>query len=60
VLCVFQDAQWLDPLSRQALATAARRVATEPVVLWFVVPAAGAAPEYAGLPRTPEVMEALS
>jgi DNA-binding CsgD family transcriptional regulator len=35
VLCVIDDAQWLDPASAQALAFVARRLATEPMALVF-------------------------
>lgn len=60
VLCVLRDVHRLDRLSRQALAAAAHRVATEPVVLLSVLPAARGAPELTGLAPTPETREALS
>ena len=41
LLCVVDDAQWLDRASAQAIAFVARRLATEPVA--FVFGAAGAA-----------------
>ncbi|MFJ4770772.1 AAA family ATPase [Streptomyces uncialis] len=53
LLCVVDDAQWLDPMSAQALAFAARRVRDEPVALLFAVRDPAARPELRGLPRLP-------
>ncbi|MFF0445655.1 ATP-binding protein [Streptomyces sp. NPDC004609] len=53
LLCVVDDAQWLDPASAQALAFAARRVPDEPVALVFAVRDPAARPELRGLPHLP-------
>ncbi|MER7760663.1 AAA family ATPase [Streptomyces sp. NPDC097619] len=50
LLCVVDDAQWLDRASAQALAFLARRVTAEPVVLVFAARETGGGPELAGLP----------
>src|SRR5713101_3062530 len=49
LLCVVDDAQWLDRASAQALAFAARRLLGEPVALIFATREPGQ--EYAGLPE---------
>src|ERR1700691_1404961 len=49
LVCVVDDAQWLDRASVQALGFAARRLAADPVVLVFAARVAGA--ELAGLPE---------
>nr|WP_202488840.1 helix-turn-helix transcriptional regulator [Streptomyces sp. SID5473] len=51
LLCVIDDAQWLDPTSAQAFAFAARRVQDEPIALIFAVRDPAARPELRGLPR---------
>ena len=37
LVCVVDDAQWLDPASTQALAFVARRLVTEPIAIVFAV-----------------------
>jgi len=49
LLCVVDDAQWLDRASAQALAFAARRLLAEPVALIFAAREPGE--EFAGLPE---------
>src|SRR3984885_3561059 len=49
LLCVIDDAQWLDRASAQALAFVARRLLAEPVALVFAVHEPGE--EYRGLPE---------
>jgi DNA-binding CsgD family transcriptional regulator len=49
LLCVVDDAQWLDKASAQALAFAARRLLAEPVALIFA--AREPAEEFTGLPE---------
>jgi DNA-binding CsgD family transcriptional regulator len=49
LLCVVDDAQWLDRASAQALAFAARRLLAEPVALIFAAREPGG--EFAGLPE---------
>jgi len=49
LLCVVDDAQWLDRASAQVLAFAARRLLAEPVVLIFAAPVP--AGEFTGLPE---------
>src|SRR5580700_10360912 len=51
LLCVIDDAQWLDRASAQALAFVARRLLAEPVALVFAAREPGE--EYRGLPRLP-------
>lgn len=53
VLCLVDDAQWLDRASAKALAFLARRVAAEPIALVFAAREAGGTPELAGLPTHP-------
>jgi DNA-binding CsgD family transcriptional regulator len=48
LLCVVDDAHWLDPASAQALAFAARRLLAEPVALIFAARETG--DEFTGLP----------
>lgn len=59
LLCVLQNAHWLDSPSRRALALAARRLAAESVVLLFVLPGAERPAEFAGLPETAPTIEAI-
>jgi hypothetical protein len=49
LVCVIDDAQWLDQTSAQALGFAARRLAAEPVALVFAARDPGA--QLAGLPE---------
>jgi DNA-binding CsgD family transcriptional regulator len=56
LLCVVDDAQWLDRASAQALAFVARRLATEPMA--FVFGARGLTDEVRGLPEL--VVEGLA
>ncbi|MEU9477885.1 AAA family ATPase [Streptomyces sp. NPDC048191] len=58
LLCLVDDAQWLDEASRQVLAFAARRLMAEPVALIFAVRDAPGDHEPAGLPEL--VVEGLS
>jgi DNA-binding CsgD family transcriptional regulator len=51
VLCVVDDAQWLDHASAQVLAFVARRLLAESVALVFAVREPGGQPELAGLPE---------
>lgn len=51
VVCVVDDAQWLDRASAQALAFAARRIESEPVGVVFAMREAKAVPEIVGLPQ---------
>jgi hypothetical protein len=51
LLCVIDDAQWLDQASAQALAFVARRLLAEPVALVFATREPGE--EYRGLPQLP-------
>src|ERR1700761_4970665 len=51
LLCVIDDAQWLDRASAQALAFVARRLLAEPVALVFATREPGE--EYQGLPELP-------
>ncbi|MEU7838687.1 AAA family ATPase [Nonomuraea sp. NPDC049129] len=53
VVCVLDDAQWLDAGSAQALAFVARRVQAEPVTLLFAMRDPDAVPALAALPRLP-------
>lgn len=57
LLCVVDDAQWLDQVSVQTLAFVARRLLAEPVALVFAARDSGAQ-ALAGLPET--VVEGLS
>jgi len=50
VLCVVDDAQWLDAASKQAIAIAARRLAAGPVALIVGSRLAGAGQDFAGVP----------
>lgn len=50
LLCIIDDAQWLDQVSVQTLAFVARRLLAEPVALVFAVRDGGASP-LAGLPE---------
>ena len=51
LICVVDDAQWLDRASVQALAFAARRLVAEAVALVFAAREADEVPELAGLPE---------
>ncbi|MFE1199544.1 ATP-binding protein [Streptomyces olivaceoviridis] len=51
VVCVVDDAQWLDQASAQALSFAARRVETEPVLFLFAMRETSDRNELAGLPE---------
>lgn len=51
LLCVVEDAQWLDQASAQALAIAARRLYAESVVMLVAIREPCAAPEFQGLPE---------
>ena len=50
LLCMVDDAQWLDRASAQVLAFAARRLLAEPVGLVFAVREPGGTDELAGIP----------
>jgi DNA-binding CsgD family transcriptional regulator/tetratricopeptide (TPR) repeat protein len=58
LLCLIDDAQWLDQTSAQVLAFVARRLDTEAVAMIFGARDAGAVPGVAGLPEL--VLEGLS
>jgi DNA-binding CsgD family transcriptional regulator len=58
VVCVVDDAQWLDRASAQALAFAARRIGSDPVALLFGVRESPMRSELAALPALP--VEGLS
>ena len=51
LLCVVDDAQWLDQASAQALEFVARRLAAEPLAMVFAVRATDEEPKLAGLPE---------
>jgi DNA-binding CsgD family transcriptional regulator/tetratricopeptide (TPR) repeat protein len=51
LLCVVEDAQWLDQASAQVLAIAARRLHAESVVMLFAIREPCAAREFEGLPE---------
>jgi hypothetical protein len=51
LICVVDDAQWLDQASAQTLEFAARRLAAEPVGLVFAVRETDEEPKLAGLPE---------
>jgi DNA-binding CsgD family transcriptional regulator len=51
LVCLVDDAQWLDEVSGQILAFVARRLLAESIALVFGVREPGAAPELAGLPE---------
>ena len=51
LLCVIDDAQWLDRASAQAFALAARRLSAEAVAIVFAVRAPSADVELSGLPE---------
>ena len=51
MLCVVDDAQWLDRASLQALSFVARRVVAEPIAMTFAVRAPGGECELPGLPE---------
>ncbi|MGW1521503.1 ATP-binding protein [Streptomyces sp. NPDC002287] len=50
LLCLVDDAQWLDQASAKALAFLARRIAAEPIALVFAAREESGLPELAGLP----------
>jgi DNA-binding CsgD family transcriptional regulator len=51
LVCVVDDAQWLDSASAQTLAFVARRLVAESVALVFAVRSPGDVPELSGLPE---------
>jgi len=51
MLCVVDDAQWLDQASAAALSLVVRRIETEPMLVVFAVRDPCDRPELAGLPR---------
>jgi DNA-binding CsgD family transcriptional regulator len=51
LVCVLEDAQWLDQASAQVLAIAARRLQAESVVMLFAIREPCSAPEFEGLPE---------
>ncbi|MDB5065746.1 MAG: LuxR family transcriptional regulator, partial [Chloroflexi bacterium] len=51
LLCVVEDAQWLDQASAQVLAIAARRLYAESVAMLVAIREPCAAPEFEGLPE---------
>jgi DNA-binding NarL/FixJ family response regulator len=51
LVCLLDDAQWLDQASAQALAFVARRLAAEAIVMVFAVREPGATVDLAGLPE---------
>lgn len=53
LICVVDDAQWLDRASVQALAFAARRLLAEPVAIIFATRVLEEAPDLIGLPEMP-------
>lgn len=58
LVCLIDDAQWLDRASAQALGFVARRLLAERIAMVFAVREPGDAPELAGLPGL--VVEGLS
>ena len=53
LLCVVDDAQWLDGESRQVLGFVARRLVAESVAIVLVARAPADSPEFEGLPNSP-------
>lgn len=53
LVCLIDDAQWLDRTSAQALAFVARRLLAEPVAMVFAVREPETVPELTGLPEMP-------
>jgi len=51
VVCVIDDAQWVDDPSARALAFLAEAIAAEPVAMIFALPEAGTVPALAALPQ---------
>jgi DNA-binding CsgD family transcriptional regulator len=51
LLCLVDDAQWLDSVSAQILAFVARRLVAESVVILFAVRDPAAVPQFEGLPQ---------
>jgi DNA-binding CsgD family transcriptional regulator/tetratricopeptide (TPR) repeat protein len=51
LLCVVEDAHWVDQASAQVLAIAARRLHAESVAMLFAIREPCAAPEFEGLPE---------
>jgi DNA-binding CsgD family transcriptional regulator/tetratricopeptide (TPR) repeat protein len=53
LVCLVDDAQWLDPATATTLAFVARRLLAEPVALVFAVRESETAPRLEGLPELP-------
>ncbi|WP_241472936.1 AAA family ATPase [Mycolicibacterium neoaurum] len=51
MICIVDDAQWIDRASRHALVFAARRLSAEPVMMVFALRGGHAYPELAALPH---------
>ena len=51
LICVVDDAQWLDQASAQTLELVARRLAAEPIAMVFAVGESGEDSRFAGLPE---------
>ena len=51
LVCLIDDAQWLDRASRQVLAFVARRLRSERIAIFLTVREGGASDEFAGLPQ---------
>src|SRR4029077_13618671 len=51
LLCVIEDAHWVDKASGHALAIAARRLHAESVAMLFAIREPCAAPQFEGLPE---------
>ncbi|MEV6630499.1 hypothetical protein AB0M54_07080 [Actinoplanes sp. NPDC051470] len=53
LLCLIDDAQWLDAASSKAMAFLARRVGADPIAILFALRSPAPATELDGLPRLP-------